>query len=251
MLSLFMEELERKIILLLADKKPRIQNQIADSVGLDHKLSKNRNRISRAVKKLENMQILKRLPSYNVLGKQYTINNAAFKKIAGEFLGYQDELEFLQSKYSQDWIAQNTAGEFEKNFSIDFEAIQDFFDAILKTPKMPPLEYLRGMITELVAFSPSALKFLLTTKVEDVEGIIRLLKPEEFFYNLPESLGFLYIGLSPHEIGPATFKSRAGWRMYLYCEYIIKILNNNVTNDAFKYTEHYSKFIGEKSGRDF
>lgn len=248
----------RKIILLLTDKKPRIQNEIVDEIGLDHANSADRNRISKAIKNINSEgQIIRKLPTHNVLGHPCTLNNdiETLKRLIKEFSDTEDEIIFHHSSYAQDLIVQNSFDEFIKNFHINMEEIQKFIDKNQYEKKQSYTESLRETIIKLSTLSPAVLRFLLTTKInnnkEKTDEIVMLFESSFLFekkygIQIKWDLFLDKYGKEPISDLFQNILSKEnidGWKDFNYCEYIVRIMKTDAIKDVFKYSRFYLNHV--------
>jgi hypothetical protein len=180
---------------------------------------------------------------------EWEINPENFKKIAGRFLGTKDELIFIQSNYAKMWIENNAFNEFITNFGIDLKAIQELVESFPNNQRLSFLEILRTKITQRSSLSPSALKFILDTKVDNTKARITNLAilnesslevKQLFDLQIKDNMFSEKYGAKKNFNTRNIFLNKLpSWAMLNYCEFSIKVLENEVVKDLFKYPEFF------------
>ena len=179
----------------------------------------------------------------------WQIDPVAFKKIAKMFLGKKDELLFLQSNYAQKWIKENAFPEFIENFGINLNAIQEIIDSFKNNMELDYLEILRNKVTQTSSHSPLALKFILETKIDNFDARINSLMvlnensfviEKLFGIQIKKDLFFEKYGAdNTFNSFQKIISNSPGWAMLNYCEFSIKVLENDLIKDFFRYPDFF------------
>lgn len=180
---------------------------------------------------------------------EWEIDPESFKKLAERLLGTEDELMFLQSNYAKQWIEDNAFNEFITNFGIDLNAIQKIIKLFPNNQRLHYIEILRTKITQISTLSPTALKFILDTKVDNTISRINALAILNesssavkllFDLQIKENMFFEKYGA---EMDFNTFQkiinNSPDWTMLNYCEFSIKVMENDVIKDFFRYPDFF------------